>query len=508
MPHDYFVRITYAYDKIASMVSLWACRAEKMVVYEHIGTKTEKVHCHILILGCNIHKKQLRNLGATCVSLKGNELCSFKECTSWETPVVYMTKGNLDPKYIKGFERSEADVWKSKWVEPIKYEKVSKDVKLFEDFWTDELYERFQSLRRPEDEDMDKVVYYQYYWILREARTYAFGVNGGIWNMRARNIYYMCSMTACMRAQIPISKKHKFAEILQVYLIPITEYNMPGIRVAGVSAMRYKRRLRKQRQRRVRRVGRVGKGLRRAIQSVVKRNQETKYVANSLDIGGVALGAIWPVKPNMNLFTDIKPAIPSLTEGAGDYQRIGSKIQPTSLAVSLKMTFNANDLSANELMAVVYYGTDRANRTFQGGNSPIQSTAILNNGDGTNKSWTGLLNDLNFPTDKTLFNIKRKVFRLSKTGGNMNSDIGGQNNGAFSTSNGLSEVSTLLKFRPPKTLLYNNDTDTYPSNYAPFFYVGFCHADGSALTPSDYDPTTKVSLVYAASRCHMWYKDA
>lgn len=282
------------------------------------------------------------------------------------------------------------------------------------------------------------------------------------------------------------------------------------IRVSGMSAMRYRRNLRKQRQRRIRRQRgrRVGKGLRQAINSIVLRNQETKYVANALDIGGASLGALWPVKPTFNLFNDIKPAIPNLTEGSGDYQRIGSKVHPTSLAVSLKMTFNAKDLSANELMAVVYYGTDRANRTFQGGTSPIQTTNILNNGDGTNKPWSGLLGDLNYPTDKTLFSLKRKVFRLSKTGGNMNSDIGGQNNGAFSTSNGLSEVSTLLKFRPPKTLLYNNDTDTYPSNYAPWFYVGFCHADGSALTPSDYDPTTKVSLVYASTRCHMWYKDA
>lgn len=281
------------------------------------------------------------------------------------------------------------------------------------------------------------------------------------------------------------------------------------IRVQGRSASGYKRRLRKQRQRRARRMGsKYGKGVRGMIRRIVMGNQETKYVANTLDIGGADLGALWPVKPNFNLFNDIKPAIPSLGEGTGDYQRVGSKIRPTSLAVSCKITFNAKDLSANELMAVIYYGTDRANRTFQGGNSPLQSTAILNVGNGTNKSWTGLLNDLNFPTDKSLFNIKRKVFRLSKTGGNMNSDIGGQNNGAYSTSNGLSEVSTLLKFKPPSTLLYNNDTDTYPSNYAPWFYIGFCHADGSALTPSDYDPTTKVSLVYATTRCHMWYKDA
>lgn len=276
------------------------------------------------------------------------------------------------------------------------------------------------------------------------------------------------------------------------------------IRVGGKSSLAYMRDLRKKRLRRVKRLRgrRVGKGLRQAIQSVVNRNQETKYVASNVDISGTDLGALWPVKPTFTLFNDIKPAIPVLTEGTGDYQRVGSQVRPVSLSVSVKCSFNAFDLSANELMGVIYYGTDRANRTFQGGTSPIQSTAILNKGDGTNKNWTGLLNDLNFPTDKSLFNIKRKVFRLSKTGGNMNTDIGGQNNGAYATSNGRSEYSTRLIFQAPKKLLYNNDTDTYPSNYAPWYYIGFCHADGSALTPSD------TKLVYASTRVHMWYKDA
>jgi len=209
MPHDYFVRVTYSYDKIASMVSLWSCRSEKLVVYEHVGEKTEKIHCHILILGCNIHKKQLRNLGSTCVSLKGNELCSFKECDQhWKTACVYMTKGKLDPKYLKGFSQDEAEKWKSEFVEPPHSEKVSSREKLYNEF--------FQVLP-----DFDEVpassrseVYWKFNYLKPYARRYAFQRNSYLWTPKAANDYKMLLMTYCFRYDIPIPKDHKFSQDL------------------------------------------------------------------------------------------------------------------------------------------------------------------------------------------------------------------------------------------------------------------------------------------------------
>ncbi|AUM61779.1 putative Rep [uncultured virus] len=286
-----------------------------------------------------------------------------------------------------------------------------------------------------------------------------------------------------------------------VYDIPCKEYNMP-IRVSGMSRQAYLRKLRRRRIGRVKRLGGRKGALKRMVQKMISRNQETKYVATNLDASGNDMGPLWYVKPIFTALGDVKPAVPVLTEGTGDYQRVGSKVRPVKCSVSIKASFQGYDLSANELMCVIYYGTDKANKTWQGGNIPLQTSSILNKGDGTNKQWTGLLSDLNYPVDKNLFNLKRKVFRLSKTGGNLNSDIGGSNNGAFSTSNGRSEFSTLLRFKAPKTLIYNNDVDTYPSNWGPFYYIGFCHADGSGLTMYDS------KLVNVASRCHMWYKDA
>lgn len=277
---------------------------------------------------------------------------------------------------------------------------------------------------------------------------------------------------------------------------------MPQYRPVA-AAMARRRRARARAMVRSRRpTGRRLAPVKRMVQRMINKNAETKYVATNVDLSGTDLGPLWPVKPTWTAFGDAKPAIPKLDEGTGDYQRVGGKIRPVSLAVSVKVVFNAYDLSCNSLIGVIYYGTDKANRTFQGGNFPLQTTNILDKGDGTNKQWTGLLSDLNLPTDKHLFNIKRKTFRLSKTDGNLNTDVGGHPTGGYSTSNGLSEYSTVLRFKTPKTLLYNADTDDYPSNFGPFYYIGFCHADGSSLTPQDQ------KLVYASTRVHMYFKDS
>jgi len=118
MPEDYFARITHSYESLARLVSRWALECDKIIVYEHVGTQTEKVHCHMVILGSRLGKKQLRNIGQGFVDLKGNKNCSFKACETYDIPITYMTKGNLTPKYNKGFEEDYVEQRRAAWVEP------------------------------------------------------------------------------------------------------------------------------------------------------------------------------------------------------------------------------------------------------------------------------------------------------------------------------------------------------------------------------------------------------
>lgn len=213
MPYAYFVRITHAYENLRSLVSLWSMRCEKIVVYEHVGTQTEKVHCHILILGSNTQKKQLRNIGSTCVNLKGNEMCSFKDADEdYERACVYMTKGKLSPMFLKGFDSSDAELWKSKWVEPTIDPKISSAEKLYNEF--ESVMEDTSDYAPPVDcfgKDLDE---FKFNYIKRCARSFAFSRNKFLWSQKFINDYKLLCMTYCMRRDIPIPSKHKFAEIL------------------------------------------------------------------------------------------------------------------------------------------------------------------------------------------------------------------------------------------------------------------------------------------------------
>jgi len=242
----------------------------------------------------------------------------------------------------------------------------------------------------------------------------------------------------------------------------------------------------------------------RKVMNVVNRREETKYVANAFDAAGNALPTLWYPTGQLAAVGDFNPALPKLTQGTDDYQRVGNKIQLQNLAVSLKIGLNALDLSANSLIGVIYYGTSKTEKTWQG-NNPLQTPAILDNGDGTNQIWGATRYDLTKPLDKKIVSAKRITFRLSKSGGIQNSDKGGATTqpGNFATSNGLSEKSFMLKFKAPKNLMYQTAGSVYPSNYAPWYAIGFCHADGSALVvPADNE------LVNVNAKCHMYFKDA
>lgn len=264
--------------------------------------------------------------------------------------------------------------------------------------------------------------------------------------------------------------------------------------------LRQKRRQMTQARRNKMRAG-AKKGFAARVKSVVKRLEETKYVANDLASTGVAHDPVYYVLPTMTNTGSAIPAIPALEQGVADYQRIGNKISPTSLKVDLQIGLNPTDLSANSLIGVIYYGTSKESKTWVGG-SPLSTINFLDRGDGTNSSWGGARSQLNMPPDNTLVSIKRITFSLSKSAGSQNGDHTTLQ-GNLATSNGLSYRTFTLGFKPPKTLIYNKETDDYPTNYAPWYYIGFCHADGSQANNIQDDTRMNVS-----SRAHMRFKDA
>lgn len=205
MKHDYFVRITRSYSDLSGMVAIWSERASKVVVYEHTGEQTEKTHIHMVIIGSSVCKKQLKNL-VGYLNLKGNEDWSFKDYDGNETAMTYMTKGTLDPKYIKGYTAQDAETWKSLWRPGRRNMRVA-DI---EELWNSCFGNREQA-------EIDRELYFKQYpdrplfdWVLHYAREAAFSWNKAFWTIKAKNDYKCLVHTYVYRysVSIPIDKRY------------------------------------------------------------------------------------------------------------------------------------------------------------------------------------------------------------------------------------------------------------------------------------------------------------
>lgn len=219
MKYAYMVRITHSYQDASGVVALWASRASRVVVYEHIGTVTEKIHIHMVIEGSDTHKKQLRNIGmATGLELKGNGYCSFKAFDGNERTFVYMTKGQFDPKFNKGYTEDLFAKWKSLWER--KHKKG--DAYIYDVVFGDEEYnaQHYEGWLEHHTDGLDiktgskewekYTLHPRFHWAKEFAHSQAFAMNNSIWNLKTINQYKMLVYTYCYRHGIQIPKDDVF----------------------------------------------------------------------------------------------------------------------------------------------------------------------------------------------------------------------------------------------------------------------------------------------------------
>lgn len=173
-----------------------------MLVYEHVGSVTEKVHIHLVIVEADTGKKWLRELGSRHgINLKGNKFCSFKEFDGNETAMVYMTKGVYEPSFNKGFDPADIARWKSQWVDKPK----SRDAMIYEHAFGDAEYNKEMYENWIKDHPIDpKEVCHQFKWVKAKSYTTALMNNGYIVNLKTINEYKMLVYTYCARNNVLI----------------------------------------------------------------------------------------------------------------------------------------------------------------------------------------------------------------------------------------------------------------------------------------------------------------
>jgi len=232
------------------------------------------------------------------------------------------------------------------------------------------------------------------------------------------------------------------------------------------------------------------------VLAVVARKEETKYVSAQL-LQGVTIGQgfITPV--------DFKNCLTPLTQGVGDFQRIGEQVTPVKARVDF--TFNwTNEQSNNQDVVVNLWIVTVKGYDSRGAIPNTPGGQFLNVGDGTNRdpndpSQPLMLQGINhMPLNKDQYTShKHYRFRMRRgTGAQAN-----QGPATIIAPTGVlaSEDQRYMSYTwTPPVLKYNAAGDQFPTKHYPVFAYYATNADGSA-----YGDTLHIS-----ARTHLWFKDA
>lgn len=222
---NFAVRITLPFFDLSGALRAWALKADTILVYEHLGGKTEKVHIHALLMGCNATDETLKNIikshGIT--HLSGNGDWSFKTKHKELGPltdatkdgfVTYMSKGQLMPLYNKGFTDDYLMEMRDRWVDPKEY--GSKDERSYDEFaktctveqlrgelqqWRDNLMRLSRTADIFSKTETDVLV--------QRVRSWSFTKHKRIWNVQTARVAKMVILTYCMRNNLELPKDIK-----------------------------------------------------------------------------------------------------------------------------------------------------------------------------------------------------------------------------------------------------------------------------------------------------------
>jgi len=228
----------------------------------------------------------------------------------------------------------------------------------------------------------------------------------------------------------------------------------------------------------------------------VAKKEETKYVAQQLQqVVPMTQALVTPA----GFFNCLTP----VTQGVGDFQRIGEKIQPVKACVDF--SFNWTNEQSNNQDCIVNLWVVIA----KGANSRVALPSVpvgefLNVGNGTNRDPDDgnqplMLNQVNhMPLNRDQYSgLKHYQFRMRRgTGAQANQ---GPATIVAPTGVPASEDQRYIRYTwKPPTLKYNAAADQFPTSHYPVYGYWVTNADGGA-----YGDTLHIS-----TRTHLWFKDA
>jgi len=246
------------------------------------------------------------------------------------------------------------------------------------------------------------------------------------------------------------------------------------------------------------------KALTRAVNQIVRKNEETKLI----------IDAPWKSDSTLASFTDFTTAItgtgeiycltPRLIQGVDDNNRIGNEVRPVSLTSHFTVSINTR-MTASAYIDVHFYFLTCKGVKRQPSVSQVPIGRLLNNGAGNNVGFSGDSYVAKYPVNKSDFTlIKHKVCRLFKTQDCPNLQAVGS--GALSTV-GSGKLNYFQQFKvkipTPKVLKYESLTEVAPSNHFPFVVIGWTFPDDNGGSISG-----DINDIRVQGQSQMYYKDA
>lgn len=220
------------------------------------------------------------------------------------------------------------------------------------------------------------------------------------------------------------------------------------------------------------------KSLVRTIKKVIHSQVETKQAYTTSG------NSLIQFNSGITVNADYQTLLPSITNGSGDFNRIGDQIRAQSLIVKGYIKFeptNPNTFIRNPCVIARLFILSLKKNQFIG-DVQTQTTALVGllKKGGTTSQWTGVLSDIYAPVNTDLFTVHMdKKYYLNQTN---YTTIGGPASAVFPSDikNTVKFFSHSLKVKN-KLLRYdaNFNSGLNPINYAPFMLLGYAYLDGT-----------------------------
>jgi len=108
------IRITFPYLRLEQTFSKIKDASQRVIVYQHDASR---VHVHALVVGCTVSTDTLKNWVMREINGKvTRDSWSFKTAQNEEF-ITYMSKGNLTPVFVSGYQPEVIEAFRSKWVQ-------------------------------------------------------------------------------------------------------------------------------------------------------------------------------------------------------------------------------------------------------------------------------------------------------------------------------------------------------------------------------------------------------